>query len=745
MKTNLLLASSALALVTAMGAANAQTTGSQPTGSAQASANNGIEVVTVTAEKRVERIFDVAGPITAISGTQLDALHMQDARDALQLIPTAFLGEINDAQERDIQIRGVGTEQIFGEPGVALYMDDAFSNDFISYPTQFYDISRIEVLRGPQGALYGRDAVGGAVNIISNMPTDTFEGSVRADYMSYDREELVGMVNTPITDTMAARFVVWQTNQSQGEYYNSYLHEYMDKNDSLGGRATFKADLTSHLTLTLLAEGSWGNGPGTDLFFPGDETQTTILRDTEPRNHFDADRFVGRLVWDTSAGQFTLIAAHRDYNLTGIEDTDLSADFDPTSNNGFSGQEITYRKDAMHGNYAEARWLSPDFGPVSILAGISYLKSGANGDVLTDANYLTQTFGSPTNQAQLYIDNIQGVDSWSPYAELTWHIADTLSLIADARYDSERKSENFDYAPSPLLETLENFFAPCAPANIPCTAQLTTSKTFTDFSPGGTLAWSPDADWRVYAKVQTGFRAGGYNFNVGSIADLPYNEERSINYEIGVKNQFADGRAYWALDGYMLDQSNVLVYRYDFSLPGPIAGHLINGGDARTYGVEPEIGYNDLLPGLDVTANLGYLDPRYTSGTATFTGSIVGKMVQYASPLTTAVTANYRYVLTDDLDFLLNGAYTHRGEHWEDAGNTIRFDGVDLVDLRVGVEFERKYDLSFFVQNALDDRYDTAYGGYRPAPAYLFYGPGAGSGVALAPGRMFGVELQAKF
>jgi len=733
MKKSYLLATSMLSLVAAGGGAFGQTVAAS-----QSADNSTVETVIVTATKHAEKEFDVPDAISAVSGQQLEALRMQDARDAIQLVPTAFMAEINAGTARDINIRGVGTEQLFGEPGVALYNDDVFVNDFISYPTQFYDISRIEVLRGPQGALYGRDAVGGTVNVLSNMPTDEFEGSIRADYMSFNREELVGVINTPLTDTMAARFAVWQTNQTKGNYYNAYLHDYMDKNDSFGGRATFKAQLASNLTLTLLAEGSWGNGPGTDLFFPGDETQKTILRDTEPRNHFDATRFVGHLDWQTSAGEFVLIAGHRGYNLTGIEDTDLSADFGPTSNNGFAGQEITYRKNAVHGNYAEARWLSPEYGPVSILAGITYLDSGANGDVLTDANYLTGTYsGLGLGPAQLYIDNIQGVKSWAPYAEVTWHITDTLSLIGDARYTSDKKTENFDYAPTPLLTTLEPFYAP--------TAKLSTSKTFTDFSPGGTLAWSPDPDWRVYAKVQTGFRAGGYNFNVGSVADLPYNEERSINYEVGVKNQFADGHGYWALDGYMLDQTNILAYQYNFAAPPPIAGYLVNGGKARTYGVEPEIGYTDLLPGLDVTANLGWLDPRYTSGSQAFYGSLVNKKIQYASPLTGAFTAAYRHAITGDYDFLFNGSYTHRNAHWEDAANTVKFNDVDMVNLRAGVEFERKYDLSIFVQNALDNRYDIAYGGYRSPPAYLFYAPGGGSGVSLAPGRMFGVELAAKF
>jgi iron complex outermembrane receptor protein len=113
------------------------------------------DVITVTARKREESLFEVPGAISVVGGGQIEALRLQDARDALSLTPNAFLQENNAGTARDISIRGVSTPTLFAEPGVALYVDDVYASGFITYPTRFYDIERIEVLRGPQGSLYG--------------------------------------------------------------------------------------------------------------------------------------------------------------------------------------------------------------------------------------------------------------------------------------------------------------------------------------------------------------------------------------------------------------------------------------------------------------------------------------------------------------------------------------------------------------------------------------------------------------
>jgi iron complex outermembrane receptor protein len=132
----------------------------------------------VPARKREERLLDVPAAETAIAPGLISDGRLQDARDLLLQAPGTFLVENNAGTARDISIRGVETPTLFAEPGVALHVDDIHSSGFISYPTQFYELERVEVLRGPQGALHGRNAVGGAINIVSARPSDKVGGAV---------------------------------------------------------------------------------------------------------------------------------------------------------------------------------------------------------------------------------------------------------------------------------------------------------------------------------------------------------------------------------------------------------------------------------------------------------------------------------------------------------------------------------------------------------------------------------------
>jgi iron complex outermembrane receptor protein len=679
--------------------------------SAQPSAGSVAEVV-VTARKREEKLFDVPGPVSAVTGQQVDSVRLNDARDLVTTIPTGFLQEVNAGTARDINIRGIGTPTLFAEPGVASYVDDVYSSGFISYPTQFYDLDRVEVLRGPQGGLYGRNAVGGAVNFIDHVPTPDFGGYVRASYGSWQRSEFEGMLNIPINDQSGLRLVGWRTDQLQGDYYNPYLHQYMDKNDSEGGRFVYNAHLTDKLTFNLIGETQKGDGPGTILYFPGiGETKKTVNRDTEPRNTFTVSRLAGKVDWDTEAGQVTLIAGYRNYDLHGIEDNDLSAD--PAA------KSVVTRKNTVVSRYAELRWLSKDLGPVSILAGVSYLDDHGFGFVFGDSIGLSALLGAP---ATLTFSNDQSVQSWSPFVEATWHLTDTLSLIGDLRYTSDQKHENFAFIPSPAFTAVVSSFTYQA---------LETTKTFTQTSPGVTLAWDPDPNWRLYSKVQTGFRAGGFNFNVANVKDLPYNSETSINYEVGVKRRIPGG--YLAATGFRLDQDHTLLGEFDLTVPPTVASYLGNLGKARTYGLELEANFQP-LPGLTINSNVGLLDAKLLSGTETFYGNLAGKELFTGRKVTAALMANYRHPITGDIDLLANGSYTYRAPGWADAANTVRADGERLLNATAGFDFRRRYQVLAYVQNALNSDPIIGFGGYKN-----------GWGIIRAPGESAGVEVKVSF
>lgn len=683
--------------------------------------------IIVTARKREERLVDVPGPITAISPTTITDARLQEPRDLLLQVPGAFLVENNAGTARDISIRGVGTPTLFAEPGVAMYVDEVYSSGFISFPTQFYDLERVEVLRGPQGALYGRNAVGGAVNVISKRPTDDLSSMIRSTVARYDRREIEAMANLPVGDSFGVRVAGLYIDQDKGEYLNTVTDEFIDKQDSISGRVVARFDPASRFSATLIYEHTDADTPGTALFFrDGGETRRTIRRDTQPRNSYNVDRLAAELAYDSdSAGTFTLIAGGRDYKLRGTEDTDLSDNIIPDLATGNLGQQVTTRFNRVESRFGELRWLSPQWGGLSVLAGVTYLDESAVGDIATDLVSIRTFLGGGTVPFVLGIANDQSLESWAAFVEADIDLADDVSVIASARYTDDTKRVNFAFNPTPALAGF---------GLVPQTANL--SRGFSRFTPGVTLSWTP-GDANIYAKIQTGFRAGGFNFNVANAANLEYGQETSVNYEIGAKTTLMDGKALIGVSAYLLTQDDVLVPFFDFTAAPGLQGFLDNAGKAETLGIELE-GSVTPIEGVTLAGTIGWMDPEFTSGTfiaglATVT-PLDGLQLPATRRWSFSLNAEVRRPLSDRIDVIANAAYASRSGGFQDVANAFRTGDIDLLNLSAGLDFG-KFDVLAFVQNAGNDRFDIAFGGNRNGT----------SGVTQAPGTTYGVSTRMNF
>lgn len=245
-------------------AAFAQPVDSAPTDTestaGQAPADSG-EIV-VTAQKRSESVQKVAASITAIGGEALTQRGITSAADLQFAVPSMQTGKIlgNTA----INIRGVGLNQ--GAPGVAIHIDGVYQAQPTMGDLAQADLERVEVLRGPQGTLYGRNATGGAVNFITKAPTDRFEGYALIGLAEYDEMKLQGMINVPLGDRVRARLVADWTRRSDGFVKNvTPGGPDLDRGETFSGRLRISADLTDNLTLDLSGAALHGSGPS--LYF----------------------------------------------------------------------------------------------------------------------------------------------------------------------------------------------------------------------------------------------------------------------------------------------------------------------------------------------------------------------------------------------------------------------------------------------------------------------------------------------
>ena len=338
----------------------------------------GVETVTVTAERRSEPLFDVPATITAISGQDLKDMGYTDMKSVVQMVPNAVLPDDPENFETYINIRGVHQADINAEPNFGLYRNGMFAGGERANLGAQIDIDRIEVLSGPQSGLYGRDAVGGVVNVIyKTAQLGDMNGYALASYGRWQRSQLEGAVNLPVTDNFAVRLTGWWINQNEGQLYNDYLHEYIDFDRDLGGRISGLWQPLNNLSITWLGEFQDKHGPSFEGFIPKTfgaafgvnccglltqppQTMTTIMNDTPSTEHWQ-QLFVSQDVnYDTKswAGTVELMSAYRDYHLALQEDWDHTA-IAPAAGPMVT-QQIQYRNEGMHNFYSELIWKSPD-------------------------------------------------------------------------------------------------------------------------------------------------------------------------------------------------------------------------------------------------------------------------------------------------------------------------------------------------------------------------------------------------
>ncbi len=641
---------------------------------------------------------------------------MKDFEDFTALIPSAAVAESGFGINRNVSIRGVGTPGLLVDPGVGYYVDDVYMGGIVVNPAQFYDLERVEVLRGPQGALYGQDAVGGSINFISARPTDQFGISAEATFARYGREELQATLNVPVMDGLGVRATGWYTNQDEGEYYNSFLHTYIDKNSSAGGRIVAVDNLTDKLTLTLIAETAENQTPENYYYIPSvGETRTNIQRDTNSIMTQNTNRISPQIKYESDIGTFELITAYKTYENRGHGDQDFSATGYP---------QIINRHDNFQGLFSEFRWLSKEDQPLRWTLGANYFTNLGSSNLWVD---LTTPTSPSATIGQFLRYNNQHDKTWDVFAEVYYDITPQFELAASARYSEDRKTFNY------VGNALGGLGFLCGYG---LCYQDIANATSSNFSPGGSLTWKPSDDLRVYAKIQTGFRAGGFNYVASTPQNLSYNPEKSINYEIGAKKTFLDGRVETDLTLFYLNQKDVLVSESDLSAAN--FGFLKNAGTADTYGLELE-GKAQITEDLSLDAALSFMDPTIVKGIENagtgFASSLAGNQLPYAPRRTIGLTADYHHPILDGKAALVaDVSWSERHHTWMNVENTPPMaPDFDLINLHAGIEFDH-FSIVAFAKNITNDRY---------LQGEAFAGPGLA--VYDAQGTTYGITFRAKY
>ncbi len=632
--------------------------------------------VVVTTRKRQERLQDVPIPVSAFSAGDITAKAAVNLTALSDSIPNVELTTVNlFPNAASFAIRGLGTAGIesFQDPVVAVYIDGAYQTRTASGPGDLFDTDTVEVLRGPQGALYGRNAFAGAIAVRSRRASDIYSGDIQATVGNYGRYDVQGAVNLPIDGEKLDLRLAYMHRQFDGfsKIANltgmsnaavSALAGYditPDLGKSVGGmlKNAYRADLRWRpvngvdANLIVTETEPRGNGapqinqalpgsvfgllgfPGRDPF--GDSSLGIKGDGSNPfltgGNYGNLDRehdldVLGDVSVDIGGGTwYTLVDYHQNNSL-------IITDTDGELVNLFASTRVEhYSQFQVETRYQHKFWNDR----IDALAGVFYLRSyfnvfqrlqlgfGAAGDpsldppLLPTPPYQFATDGrSSANQMQ---NDGERRDAVSPYFQLGFAVTSKLRVTAALRYSEEWQRAFDDPLQTPVttpgLDSLSNDFHTLA-----TTLQLSTcgvkTASFGSLSPGVSIDYKPNPDVLLFVSWQRASKSGGLNVNgtCDSFDTQPYKDEQVDNFEGGIKSEFFDRRLQMNLNAFYASYDNLQISAIRVNPNNPAAAETFtaNAASAQIYGVEAQITAKP-TSALTFYANVGWMHAAYSN------------------------------------------------------------------------------------------------------------------------------------
>ena len=685
----------------------------------------GIEEVIVTAQKREESLQEVPISVTAFDGAAVRDLRLEAPVDLARHTPGLnVVGQFGTI----FSIRGVGLNDFSpnNNPGTSVYIDQVLVPFHPMMDFQLFDLERVEILKGPQGTLYGRNNTGGAVNLISRRPSKDLEAFVDFDYGSYNTFEFEGAVGGPLTESLAGRFAFTTTQRNKGHQRNRVTGNHHGEADRIAGRVQLLWEPTADIEVLFNLHGGTedsetamhDHGPFVDRVTGAAPCASKVAGIHDPVNCVD---FFGYS--DADNDPFT---SDHDFAFGGMKErstwgASLAIDWDfprftATSITGFERYTTLYNTDNDAGpatsvdvlNNEEAsawsqeiRVTSDDSWPVNWMAGFYYTDDQFNGQQLVNAMQFFPLFDIFNTVFQ------QDSESVSVFARLEWPFAEQWTLFGGVRYTDESK----DYTGgSQALNSFGTslfalFFPPPAPFQL---TSIEDDISDDDVTGEVGVNWTPNDDWLLYAKWSKGFKSGGYtgSFTSDPSQLAPFDAETLYAVETGFKSTLLNGTLQLNSAFYYYDYEDFQAFTFELRAGVPVA-ILANVGDIEVFGLEAEAVWRP-IEGLDIAAGLNWNDAEVVQAMPGG-GTAEGNEPSYTPEFTFNGIVGYTYP-TEVFGFDVFGQVDFSWQ--DDIFFTIQNDTIFvqddywLVDLRVGVRTpDEKAEVAFWAENLANEEY----------------------------------------
>ena len=730
-----------------------------PLAASVALAQEPLEEIIVTARMRAESYTETPAAIKAFTATEIESAGIDRPHDFIALTPSVTIVQTQNPGNSFITIRGVSQARNSDMP-VAVVVDGVLMSNPAQFNQQLFDIEQIEVLKGPQGALYGRNAIGGAISIVTREPADEFEAKMRLGADSGPGYMAQGDISGPISDNLTYRASLSHTD-TDGYLDNQYLHTEADPykdtsarlrlnwhpSDRVSGDFRYSRSDIDTTSLCFVINNDFGMSAinGITVPVPNDVNDTSVPIRCNNLGEGNKDIDEVSMKWDfttTSGGTFTSITAYDDLHeiLTGdaFDFRPLGQSFNelilgpfvigPISG-FFTPDELRgYNSDWNQSQYLEVssvsqefRFTSPDDQDFRWIAGAYVLQTDrfiGTGNMVDLGTGVSRVYKVPRsndgfpfdftidNPQVTYLSDSQDNFAWAVFGQLSYDFSERWDATLSLRYDEDTREQTTDTPPG---------FIPPALATDLVTGQKR-EVTWDAMQPKFTLRWRPSDTSMVYGDISRGFRSGGFNQSGVALAGVAgvfntFDQQIADTFEVGWKGQFADGRV-----------STTLAY-YDTDLEGAYYFIFLVGSSTQNLGSLDEVHYEGvefelsalLTSNLSLNFAVSLMDSEIEADAQI--PYVVGQEVPLASDYTLNLGLNYTKPLNNGLELVVRGDLHGIGDTYWGTGDpavaplpwnqTVR-EPVEVFDLRLGVQKE-DWSATLWAKNLFDEEYNDEF------------------------------------
>ncbi len=658
-----------------------------------------LDEVVVTGRKRdvAERAQDVPIALSAFSAGAIEAAHVKDLSDIGNLAPSVRLmpsGSVPGYGSFFIRGAGVAGSIPSNDPAVGTFIDGMPLGVSSGSLTELFDLASIEVLRGPQGTLFGRNVTGGAILVRTARPTGDLHANLRGALGSHGQQELTGSVEGGVAGGAIAVKLAFLTKHSDGFFKDVATGDRLGERDVQIVRPTVVFHPTDKLTIAVIGEIGEDSGDGPvakNLFVPG--TSVTNSGFIPPPGKFDVGQntrgyndlawkhAIINVDWDVGPGKITSITGWRGVTQAGALDAD-----------GSSFGAIVFDTNIDQSQFfQELRFAGKPFGTdaINITAGVSVLDQDFTYD---EGRFI---FSGALRQAlRGTIDHKQYGAFGQADVALPWNV----TITAGARYSYERKAA--------AIASLGN----CNFERTTCVTDFRGKDAWRNLGPKLGLQWRPSDTLQVYASWTRGFRSGGFNIRNGSplISAGPYDEETADAYEVGLKSELFDRRVRVNLAAFVnkaKDLQQVVLNQSNQQT-------VLNAADATVKGFEAELNF---LParGLVLTGSAGYVDNAYDrfDGLDVNADRIpdpdIARRLKFAQvpKWTASSSATYETSVGSLGTLTLRGSYTYVSSRPADVINNFDLEAYELIDASAALALNKYFTLTLYGKNLTNALY----------------------------------------